>query len=137
MADKETVDEKPKNIYEARLFQVAEVHTETFEISADNEKEAKGRAEEILKTKDLDDVDHRLEIVDVTADRAAGAAPSSMIQPQAADPAGTPEQIQQVAEQHATSPAVAEQMIREGQAELPAADASGNSADIAPEPEER
>lgn len=59
-------DEPQKHIFAAKLFQVAEVHTETFEVEAANEKEAANRAQEILDTKDLEGIEHRLEFEDLT-----------------------------------------------------------------------
>lgn len=56
--------------FAVRLFQTAEVHTETFEIEALTEAEALAKAGEILATKDLEGVEHRLEAHDVTPEPA-------------------------------------------------------------------
>lgn len=44
------------------LFQTVEHHTETFIVEAEDEVEAKAKAEEILATKELEGVLHRIEI---------------------------------------------------------------------------
>lgn len=125
-------DEQAKHIFAAKLFQVAEVHTETFEIEAANEKEAKNRAEEILQTKDLEGVEHRLEFEDLTvkaeneqkameaesAERLANAPDA----PQPADPATAGDVPTADEEPAADDPEPVTQPIGEG---------------VAPEPEER
>lgn len=57
--------DQPKRIFEARLFQTARVHTETFEIEAANLKEAENRAAAIAKEKGIDNPD--FEYVDQTS----------------------------------------------------------------------
>lgn len=55
----------PQRQFEAKLFQVARVHTETFKIEATNESEAKKAADAIADAKDIKEA-YDFEIVDVT-----------------------------------------------------------------------
>jgi hypothetical protein len=57
--------EEQKKQFEVRLFQQARIHTETFPVEADNEADALKEAQEIIKTKDLED-GYDLEVHDIT-----------------------------------------------------------------------
>lgn len=67
--------------FQLDLFQVARVHTETFTVEADDEKQAKAMADQIAKDKGLSK-DFDWQIKDISAQASAGATePAPAVQP--------------------------------------------------------
>jgi hypothetical protein len=127
--------------YLVKLYQIAESHSESFTVEADNKAEALKAGQLIVKTKDLDPKikwgqlgAFRLEAEDLSVDASAGAVEPQLDTPtdglEAADAPQNSVPTQKP--DHTDDPDEAEERAFESQAE----DAADSTTAV-PEPEER